>query len=195
MVILAHCDITKIVIFQMRPTPLITHGQATREGEFPWHAALYHAKGIDLTYICGASLISRNYIITVAHCVTKRKSANPLDPDNLIVYFGKETYEFCLEAVLMILAGKYYLKKWSSPGIQDRYARNIIVHDDYNPQTYSNDIALVELTSKVDITDYVRPVCLWDEDTELNAIIDKAGKDKSRLTHQFKQFLFLKSIL
>lgn len=60
-----------------------------QEGEFPWHAALYHSQGIDLSYVCGASLISLNHLLTVAHCVTKKKSQSVINPDNLVVYLGK----------------------------------------------------------------------------------------------------------
>ncbi|RZC34687.1 limulus clotting factor C-like [Asbolus verrucosus] len=142
----------------MPPRPLITHGQATHEGEFPWHAALYHAKGIDLTYICGASLVTRYHLVTVAHCVTKRKSQEALDPDSLVVYLGK-----------------YYLKRWSNAGIQDKHVSKITVHPKYNAQTFNNDIAVIKLASPVEITNYVRPVCLWDEGLNLQAVVSKAG--------------------
>ncbi|KAJ3653082.1 hypothetical protein Zmor_018999 [Zophobas morio] len=142
----------------MPPRPLITHGQATREGEFPWHAALYHAKGIDLTYICGASLITRYHLVTVAHCVTKPKSQKSLDPGNLVVYLGK-----------------YYLKRWSNPGIQDKHVEKITIHPKYNAQIFTNDIAVLKVASPVDVTNYVRPVCLWDEDTRLNAVTNRVG--------------------
>lgn len=141
-----------------QPRPLITYGQETHEGEFPWHAALYHAKGIDLAYICGASLISKYHVITVAHCVTRRRSQTPLNPDNLVVYLGK-----------------YYLKRFSSAGIQDRQVSQIVPHPKYNAQTYGNDIALVKFTTPADITDYVRPVCLWQESSDLSAVLNKQG--------------------
>lgn len=86
-------DGVEVNLFQARPKPLITYGQPTLEGEFPWHAALYHAKGIDLAYICGASLISKSHVISVAHCVTKRRTNTPLHPDNLVVYLGTSTYD------------------------------------------------------------------------------------------------------
>ncbi|CAG9831447.1 unnamed protein product [Diabrotica balteata] len=72
--------------------PLISHGEPTREGEFPWHAALYYTKGTDLTYICGATLISKYHLITVAHCVTKLTTRNALSPTSLIVYLGEFFY-------------------------------------------------------------------------------------------------------
>ncbi|KAJ8963549.1 hypothetical protein NQ314_005554 [Rhamnusium bicolor] len=141
-----------------QPRPLITHGQATHEGEFPWHVALYYAKGVDLSYTCGGSLITTYHVITVAHCVTKTKSQTTLSPDSLVVYLGK-----------------YYLKTWSSSAIQDKHVEKIIVHPNYSSQTYSNDLAILKLTTAADITDYVRPICLWEDQTSLEAVIGKQG--------------------
>lgn len=36
----------------------------------------------------------------------------------------------------------------------------LIVHPNYNPSTNDNDIALLQLSSSVDFTDYIQPVCL-----------------------------------
>lgn len=141
-----------------QPRPLITYGSVTQEGEFPWHTALYYAKGIDLTYICGGSLIRKDYVITVAHCVTRRRSSVPLNTEHLSVYLGK-----------------YYLKKFSSVGIQDRQVNRIIIYPKYAPATYSNDLALLKLDAPVEITDYVRPVCLWMESTNLSSIANELG--------------------
>lgn len=156
------CVLLKSFLFkfylQISPRPLITYGQGTQEGEFPWHAALYYTQGISLTYICGASLISKNYLLTVAHCVTKRKSQRLLDPANLVVYLGK-----------------YYLRKWSDPGTQNKNVESITVHPKYNAQTFSDDIAIIKLSSSVQITDYVRPVCLWEGDLQLQALVNKTG--------------------
>ncbi|XP_030754650.1 prostasin-like [Sitophilus oryzae] len=141
-----------------QPRPLITHGQETTEGEFPWHAAIYHSKGIDLTYICGASLISDYHLITVAHCVTKRKSQMALSPSNLVIYLGK-----------------YYLRVWSNPGIQYRKVESIIVHPKFNPMSFSNDIAVLKLSKRAEFTDYVRPICLWEGNNQLDRVVDHIG--------------------
>lgn len=138
--------------------PLITYGQPTSEGEYPWHAALYHARGIDLTYICGATLISRIHLITVAHCVTKKRSQIALSPSSLMVYLGK-----------------FFLKVWSNPGIQDKQIDKIIVHPKYSSSTFANDIALLKLTEEAEITMYVRPVCLWEENISLESVIGRKG--------------------
>ncbi|XP_050502493.1 serine protease gd-like isoform X1 [Diabrotica virgifera virgifera] len=138
--------------------PLITYGEPTGEGEFPWHAALYHARGIDLTYICGATLITRYHLITVAHCVTRLKTQNALSPSSLMVYLGK-----------------YYLKVWSNAGIQDRQIEKIIVHQNYNSRTFNHDIAILKLIEPAEITNYVRPACLWEDNTSLESVIGRQG--------------------
>ncbi|XP_031329891.1 serine protease gd-like isoform X1 [Photinus pyralis] len=144
--------------FQPQPKPLITYGTSTVEGEYPWHVALYRSKGFDLVYVCGGVLISSFYVVTVAHCVTKAKAANALNPNSMRVYLGK-----------------YYLSKFSNPGIQDHAVEEIKRHPDYDAHTYANDIALVKLKEEAAITDYVRPVCLWPQSQSLDSIIGEHG--------------------
>lgn len=48
----------------------------------------------------------------------------------------------------------------SSANVVSRSAAQIIVHPDYNSNTNDNDVALVQLSSAVTFTNYVRPVCL-----------------------------------
>ncbi|XP_060532656.1 phenoloxidase-activating factor 1-like [Cylas formicarius] len=142
-----------------QPRPLITHGQETVGGEFPWHAALYHTRGIDLTYICGGSLITTQHVITVAHCVTRRKTNEPLSPNNLVVYLGK-----------------YYLTVWKqNPGIQNRQVSKVIVYPKYFPQNFTHDIAILKLETACDITNWVRPVCLWEGASDLQNVVSKLG--------------------
>uniref|UniRef100_A0AAR5PRL4 Peptidase S1 domain-containing protein n=1 Tax=Dendroctonus ponderosae TaxID=77166 RepID=A0AAR5PRL4_DENPD len=140
------------------PRPLITHGQAIGDGDFPWHAALYHAQGIDLTYTCGASLISLQHLLTVAHCVTRKKSTNSINAGNLLVYLGK-----------------FYLRIWKTPGIQDKRVDSITVHPKYNPHTFGNDVAVVKLAEPAELTNYVRPICLWEGNSKLDLLVDQLG--------------------
>lgn len=49
--------------------PLVTHGQKTHHGQWPWHTALYKTEGINLTYLCGGSLVSKNKVITGMYSV------------------------------------------------------------------------------------------------------------------------------
>ncbi|KAG8226433.1 hypothetical protein J437_LFUL015101 [Ladona fulva] len=88
---------------EIQPSPFITHGQRSSRGQWPWHAALYQAKGTDLTYICGGTLIGKNSVLTAAHCVTKAYNGRPVDPETILVYLGK-----------------YHLNLWSAGGVQDK---------------------------------------------------------------------------
>lgn len=141
----------------LRPTPLISFAQDTTPGEWPWHAAIYRTKGIQLTYICGGTVISVNHILTAAHCVTKARSKTSVDPQGLLVYLGK-----------------YSLKTFGSE-TQDRDVETIRIHPEFNSSTFYNDIAILKLSRSVEITDYVRPVCLWEGDTNLEYLINKEG--------------------
>lgn len=44
--------------------PLITHGIVTSKGQWPWHVALYKTEGANLNFNCGATLVSKNKVIT-----------------------------------------------------------------------------------------------------------------------------------
>lgn len=57
-------------------------------GQYPWHVALYHSQGIQLTYICGGSLISEDYVVTAAHCVTNPSTGKANSPQNFLLYLG-----------------------------------------------------------------------------------------------------------
>lgn len=41
-----------------------------------------------------------------------------------------------------------------------RWVSKVIKHPDYDPGTHKNDLALLRLSSPVNFTDYIRPVCL-----------------------------------
>ncbi|KAJ9576185.1 hypothetical protein L9F63_006918 [Diploptera punctata] len=142
-----------------QPTPLITGGQGTSRGQFPWHAALYQSKDIHLKYTCGGSLIGARVILTAAHCVTKHSSNYPMNPDLFLVYLGK-----------------YHLKVWSEGGVQVKQIVEIIVHPKYNSSNFQADLAILLLSSPAEYTVFVRPVCLWDrQQTDLSYVIGKEG--------------------
>ena len=72
--------------------------------------------------------------------------------------------------------GKLYVDKTKHPELESAQiirARKIILHHQFSPKKddYDSDIALIELSSDADFTDYVRPICLplrkEDEDKSL----------------------------
>ncbi|XP_025205868.1 serine proteinase stubble-like isoform X3 [Melanaphis sacchari] len=140
--------------------PLVTAGQSTYRGQWPWHVALYLIEGINLSYHCGGSLISKNKVITAAHCVTHKLNDAVLNSTKIVVYLGK-----------------YHQLQYSDElGVQIKQVVRIKVYPSYNSSSYFGDIAILTLSSDAEITSYVVPVCLWEERSDsLDDIIDKDG--------------------
>jgi hypothetical protein len=55
-----------------------------------------------------------------------------------------------------------------NPNKVSRTVAEIIIHPDYNDLTNDNDIALLKLSSPVNFTNYIRPVCLAASDSVFN---------------------------
>lgn len=141
-------------------TPLIVNGEPSIRGQWPWHGALYAGDVKGLSYRCGMSLVTAQHAITAAHCVTvSQHSVQPLDPDALLLYFGKTL-----------------LNRWHASETQEAQASRIIIHPAYNSSNLHNDIAVIKLARPVRITNYVRPICLWlDEAESVDHLMDNVG--------------------
>ncbi|CAO1381196.1 unnamed protein product [Diamesa hyperborea] len=140
-----------------KSTPLIVHGEETYAGQFPWHSAIYLSDVGQLKYICGGSLISLSAIITAAHCVTHAKTSRAINNNNLLIYLGKNN-----------------LQKWTGPE-QDAKVAEIVVHPDYDSERFYSDLAVLKLKDSVTRSNYIRPVCLWNFDSDLKMIVGKLG--------------------
>ncbi|XP_055326906.1 modular serine protease-like [Sitodiplosis mosellana] len=113
----------------------------------PWHASVFVVEqNQQPKYICGATLISEAVLVTAAHCVWKSNAKDLRislgnvkteydDPDDFLARY----YE--VNEVKTYLS---YLDQLSN---------------------YGSDIALIELTRRVDIDQIISPVCIdWDLD-------------------------------
>uniref|UniRef100_H3CA45 ST14 transmembrane serine protease matriptase b n=1 Tax=Tetraodon nigroviridis TaxID=99883 RepID=H3CA45_TETNG len=117
----------------------IVGGQVSQEAEWPWQVSL-HIKGTGHT--CGASVLSNRWLLTAAHCVRNPGSA---------MYSQPEQWE-----VLLGLHEQGQTSKWTVK----RSVKQIIPHHRYDPVTYDNDIALMELDANVTLNQNIYPICL-----------------------------------
>ncbi|XP_074066503.1 enteropeptidase [Macrotis lagotis] len=113
----------------------IAGGNNAKEGAWPWMVSLYFNEHP----LCGASLISNEWLVSAAHCVYGR---------NLITSQWK--------AVL----GLHTTLNLTNSQTVIQLIDQIIINPHYNKRTKDNDIALMHLEFKVNYTDYIQPICL-----------------------------------
>ncbi|XP_060758400.1 uncharacterized protein LOC132869062 [Neoarius graeffei] len=110
----------------------IVGGDDASAGAWPWQASI-QARG---RHFCGGSLISKNWVLSAAHCFQS------ITAGDITIFLGMESLE------------------GTNPNMQKKTVLKIINHENYNSTTINNDIALVQLSSSVTFNNYVMPVCL-----------------------------------
>ncbi|CAB3229843.1 unnamed protein product [Arctia plantaginis] len=113
----------------------IVGGKETGINEYPMMVGIVDARIIQIK--CGATIISRRYVLTAAHCLTG------LIPEQTA-----------------ILVGEHNVSSNDSPATKGYRVASFIPHSQYSDSNYDYDIALIRAREAIEFSDRVGPVCL-----------------------------------
>ena len=121
-----------VVVPALEPEGRITNGQQAAVGQFPYQVGLSLTVNAYSSSWCGGSIISRNFVLTAAHCVDGISKAT--------VYFGAT--------------------KRNSPELTVKVEKDAFtIHEGWNSKTLKNDIALIRVPA-ITYTAKIQPVQL-----------------------------------
>ncbi|XP_053271937.1 serine protease 27 isoform X1 [Pleuronectes platessa] len=109
-------------------------------GVVPWHASLVSGG----KHRCGGSLINDQWVMTAAQCITGSGSG-------VTVYLGR------------------FNQSGPNPHEVSRTIAQAECHPSYSTLTNENDICLLKLSSPVNFTTYIQPVCLADANSTVHS--------------------------
>ncbi|XP_061632006.1 chymotrypsin-like protease CTRL-1 [Phyllopteryx taeniolatus] len=109
----------------------IVNGENAVPGSWPWQVSLQDGRGF---HFCGGSLINQNWVVTAAHCRVSPRSHR-------------------------VILGEHD-RQSNGEKLQVKTISRAISHPYYNSQNFNNDITLLKLSSPVQATSTVSPVCL-----------------------------------
>ncbi|XP_060836525.1 modular serine protease-like isoform X2 [Rhopalosiphum padi] len=134
---------------------LIDNGKTAQVGTAPWNVGVYRFNKENSKYdlICGGSLIAENIVVSASHCFWQ----NGMLSNRISINNG----------LYRIAVGKYYRNYTviDNDFTQIMDVETIYLKEDYlgYNRYYSDDISVIVLSNKVNISDAVAPVCVdWN---------------------------------
>lgn len=130
---------------------LIAHGYKARPGAWPWHGGLFSRDEYGSTsYRCGVTILTKQFVLSVAFTTQ-----------------DSEKMFFVRVGISNLLLPEEHMRQFD--------VNTVIRHEDFDENTFENNIALFKLSGEITYTNYIQPVCLWQGDTKLSKIDSKLG--------------------
>ncbi|KAG9510691.1 hypothetical protein GZH46_00758, partial [Fragariocoptes setiger] len=132
----------------------IIGGEEAKKNAWPWFALLMIERRGQVNPECGATLISDQFVVTAAHCVTEQNTGATIDVSRVKVRLGEHDLKLDTDHI-------------------DVEVEKIYPYPQFQIATFKNDIALLKLIQKVNYTQGISPACLpWDDDKLRNSRVD-----------------------
>ena len=114
----------------------VVNGSQASAGSHPWavQMMLSRARG---KILCAGSLITNRFLVTAAHCFNRVRPAD-----------------------ILLVLGNLRSDGSSSPDQELRKIEAVYIREDFDEETYNNDIAVVSMDRRVQFTAFIRPLCL-----------------------------------
>jgi len=141
----------------------IVGGEDVLKHSWPWQIMLRTSAG----GLCGGTLIDAGHVLTAAHCIKM-----PVNP-----------YEY------KVHVGMHRMNERMADE-NTRAVQKIWVHEQYNPRTQENDIAVIRLAKPVTLSDTISVICLpGPESMDPNERVWVAGWGTTSSNGPVSQFL------
>lgn len=147
------CGVPEISESEQTTTGLIINGKEAIRGQFPWLVAYFDQD----KFRCGGSLVSKNIVVTAAHCIKYKREAAQKKEENAILYLGKHDID-------VLGSERNYVT---------RSVKKFVIHADWNITNtdYDSDIAVMVMTHAVNFNKFIKPICIWTQTNSFNDII------------------------
>ena len=126
----------------------IINGQEAGLKEFPWVALMKYKVGPIYKFTCGATLISRRFVLTAAHCI----KGLPRNFEIEAVRLGEHNLGSDRDCEDVDLGEMNSRESLCNPPVQDVPIAYVLPHPKHNTPKYANDVGLVKLAREPDMS-------------------------------------------
>ncbi|XP_062712141.1 serine protease gd-like [Aedes albopictus] len=138
---------------------LAFNGKRVNKGQFPWIAPLFDQSDAQTpSYFCGSTIISNRHLITAAHCIY-------------------DAGDFMSADRILAVPGMYNIDNFADDNANFAFIDSVHPHNDYINDDDLNDadIAILRLKKVLIYTEYIIPICLWNDANDLDRVVNQEG--------------------